>query len=466
MAARASEKILSGPVLRLQPDRRLVALTGEGSEAAIEEIVRRYRPALVRYARSIVGADRAEDVVQDSLAKAVPAIGAGVEELHLRPWLYTIVRNTGLNALRDAGPTHQQLDENHDGVEQPPQALERSEQMRSLVRELKGLPETQREALVKREMEGRSHDEIAADLGVSSGAARQLIFRARDALRAGLGSLVPMPLLRYLVEGGGDGGAVAVTTATGGGALAAKAAVAIVATGAVIGGGLAVRHAERHSHGSSPPPVSREAALPIAPAGSAGAAAGTGVAREVADQRREHGSHGSGEHEGDQGGEHRHRRDNGGDDNPGSSGTGNGGSSGSPGSDGRGDGDSSGEGSNLSGNDGGSHHGGDGDESHGGGGGGGGGGSGHDGSGGEAHSGGDPQAAETIDSDSNSGSGGGSSPGGPETSSESGSGSDGSGSGSSGADGGGDDSTSEASRDSGGGDGLSGVTDQQLKEER
>ncbi len=325
MAARASEKILSGPVLRLQPDRRLVALTGEGSEAAIEEIVRRYRPALVRYARSIVGADRAEDVVQDSLAKAVPAIGAGVEELHLRPWLYTIVRNTGLNALRDAGPTHQQLDENHDGVEQPPQALERSEQMRSLVRELKGLPEAQREALVKREMEGRSHDEIAAELGVSTGAARQLIFRARDALRAGLGSLVPMPLLRYLVEGGGDGGAVAATAATGGGALAAKAAVAIVATGAVVGGGLAVRHAERHSHGSSPPPVSREAALPIAPAGRRRRGGGSGPrGRRPASRARLPRIGWS--TRATKAGEHHHGRDNGGDDSPGSSGTGSGGS--------------------------------------------------------------------------------------------------------------------------------------------
>ena len=438
-------------MLRLQPDRRLVALTGEGSEAAMEEIVRRYRPALVRYARSIVGADRAEDVVQDSLAKAVPAIGAGVEELHLRPWLYTIVRNTGLNALRDAGPTHQQLDENRDGVEQPPQALERSEQMRSLVRELKGLPDAQRVALVKREMEGRSHDEIGAELGVSTGAARQLIFRARDALRAGLGSLVPMPLLRYLVEGGGDGGAVAVTAATGGGALAAKAAVAIVATGAVVGGGLAVRHAERRSHDSPAPLISREAALPIAPAGGADAAAG--AAREVADQRREHGSRGSDGHEGGQDRErhpsrHRGRDNGGGDGDPGSSGTGSGGPSGSPGSDDHGDSGSSGRGSNLSSGDGGSHHGGGG------------------GGGGESHSGGDSQTVETIDPSSNSGSGGGSSPSGPGISSESGGGSDGSGSGTSGTDGGGNDSTSEASRDSGGGDGLSGVTDQQSKEER
>ena len=68
--------------------------------------------------------------------------------------------------------------------------------MRSLVGGLRGLPGPQREALVKREMEGRSHEEIGAELGVSTGAARQLIFRARDSLRVGFGSLLPMPLLR------------------------------------------------------------------------------------------------------------------------------------------------------------------------------------------------------------------------------------------------------------------------------
>ena len=56
-----SDRILS-PALRVQPDRRLVALAREGSEPAVEEIVRRYRPALVRYAASIVPADRADDV--------------------------------------------------------------------------------------------------------------------------------------------------------------------------------------------------------------------------------------------------------------------------------------------------------------------------------------------------------------------------------------------------------------------
>ncbi len=184
-----SQRILAGPVLRTQPDQRLVVLAREGHESALEEIVRRHRPGLVRYAASIVPPDRADDVVQDSLARSLPEIGGGEDDLRLRPWLYTIVRNAALNQLRDAGPPHEQLDENYDGVEQPPQAMERRERMRSLVAGLRGLPEAQRKALVKREMEGRSHAEIGAEMGVSTGAARQLIFRARHALRASLGSL-------------------------------------------------------------------------------------------------------------------------------------------------------------------------------------------------------------------------------------------------------------------------------------
>ena len=118
--------------------------------------------------------------------------------------------------------------------------MERRERVRSLVAGLQGLPEPQRKALVKREMEGRSHAEIGAEMGVSTGAARQLIFRARHALRTGLGSLVPMPLLRHLAESS-DGSAVA---AVGGGTAVAKA-VALVAAGAVVTAGVEIQHGDR-----------------------------------------------------------------------------------------------------------------------------------------------------------------------------------------------------------------------------
>lgn len=273
MEARKPRERLLGPALRTQPDRRLVELARDGSEPAQEEIVRRYRAALVRYSGSIVGAAAAEDVVQEALAKATRALGRVDGELRLRPWLYAIVRNTALNHLRDAGPATEQLDEGYDGVEQPPQALERRERVRSLVGGLRRLPQQQREALVKRELEGRSHEEIGAQLGVSSGAARQLIFRARESLRVGFGSLLPMPLLRWLAEGGGDGPA-GVAASAGGGALAAKTAVAVFAAGAAVTAGVAIDHGA----GQRPEPAAGVRPAVVASAGGV-AAAGTAATR-------------------------------------------------------------------------------------------------------------------------------------------------------------------------------------------
>jgi RNA polymerase sigma factor (sigma-70 family) len=346
MDARTSRERLLGPALRTQPDRRLAALARAGSEPALDEVVRRYRAPLVRYAGSIVGAAAAEDVVQDALAKALPALAGSEGELRLRPWLYAIVRNTGLNHLRDAGPASEPLDENYDGVEQPPQALERREGLRSLVVGLRGLPRPQREALVKRELEGRSHAEIGAELGVTTGAARQLIFRARESLRVGFGSLLPMPLLRWLAEGGGDG-TVGAAAGAGGGALAAKAAVALIATGAAVTGAVAVHQAQ--SGRAGPQPKVSEARLPVA-SDDAGGSRPAGAAIETAEEsggRGDAGSTGPGPGRGEGGGEGR----GGGNSGPGSDeqgGSRHGGSSGSNnGSDGgggsqRGDGSSGG----------------------------------------------------------------------------------------------------------------------------
>ena len=60
---------------------------------------------------------------------------------------------------------------------------------------VQALPERQRSAILLREMEGRSYEEIATALGVSDGAVRQLLHRARNALRAAAASVIPMPLV-------------------------------------------------------------------------------------------------------------------------------------------------------------------------------------------------------------------------------------------------------------------------------
>jgi RNA polymerase sigma factor (sigma-70 family) len=219
--------------LRGAADERLVRLVREGREDAFEEIDRRYRSRLTAYAAGIVQRDRADDVVQEAFVKANDALTRGEAEVHLRPWLYRIVRNTALNELRDAPPPHEELDLEFDGVPQPPDIVARREQIAELTRSIKALPNQQRDAIVQRELEGRSHDEIAASLGVSAGAVRQLIFRARRGLRESIAALTPLP---------------------------AKAIVAIFAVSGTVATGVAVKDSiSHHGHHAAAATVSRSA---------------------------------------------------------------------------------------------------------------------------------------------------------------------------------------------------------------
>jgi RNA polymerase sigma factor (sigma-70 family) len=252
---------LAGVVLRCQPDSRLAALVRAGYGEAFEEIARRYGHSLTAFAGSIVPAHRAEDVVQEALVKAYRSLPKADPNLNLRPWLYTIVRNTALNDLRDER-SHERLDENWDGVPQPPEVAARRAELAVLFERIKGLPPQQREALVERELEGRSHEEIATAIGTTPGAVRALIFRARSALRDGAGLLIPVPVLRALMEAGpvetasgGAGLGGAATLTAGGGGVALKAGSAVVVGVLAIGSGIAL-HDRNHSH--------RDAAVAIA----------------------------------------------------------------------------------------------------------------------------------------------------------------------------------------------------------
>jgi RNA polymerase sigma factor (sigma-70 family) len=256
-AEQFAARIFMGPALRSQPDRRLVDLVRGGYDAAFEEIVRRYRRPLDRFAAAIVGG-RSEDVTQDAFSKALPALRGSEAEIELRPWLYRIVRNTALNDLRDRAPAAAELSETLPGARSAAAEVEAREELRDLMERLQALPETQRAALVMRELEGLSHEEIAAALGVSGGAARQAIFRARAALREGFGLLVPLPVLRVLADHAGEAGAAGGAIALGGGAL--KAGMATVLIAGAVGAGVAVEH--QRGDGSADPAAAEAAPLP------------------------------------------------------------------------------------------------------------------------------------------------------------------------------------------------------------
>jgi RNA polymerase sigma factor (sigma-70 family) len=251
MSANPVLRPLAGVALRAQPDSELVDLFRKGHERAYDEIVRRYRSALVAFAGAIVPKHRAEDVVQESLLRAHGAL-AGHNDIEVRPWLYTIVRNRALNSVRDER-VHEHLSEEFDGVPQPPDVLAGREALSGLVAGIKSLPDAQREALVQREMEGRSHEEIAAALGASPGAVRGLIFRARSALRNVSGFLVPSSFVQWTLAASGSG--VAGGVAAGGGAsLLAKAGLAATVGALAVGGGVAI-----HNHSGSTDVATAEA---------------------------------------------------------------------------------------------------------------------------------------------------------------------------------------------------------------
>lgn len=239
---------LVGPALRTQPDGRLVKLVREGYETAFEEIVRRYGTALRRYAAGIVGG-RAEDVTQDAFSKALLALRRDDKEIELRPWLFRIVRNTALNDLRDSPPSPRELAETIAGDGSPAEQLERREELVELIQRLQALPEPQRAAIVMRELEGLGHEEIAAALGLSGGAARQAIYRARRTLRDGFGMLLPVPLLKALLGATSASApveAAAGVAGAGGASVALKAATATVLIAGAVGAGVTVDRGHPH----------------------------------------------------------------------------------------------------------------------------------------------------------------------------------------------------------------------------
>lgn len=268
---------LARAVLRTQSDERLVALSREGREAAFEEIVRRYRPGLVAFAAVYAPFDRAEDVVQESFVSSWDALRRSTEEIRLKPWLYTIVRNRALNARRDARP-HGPLTDDLDGVRRPEDVVLTNEELGRVVAAVNALPEAQRQALVRSAIEGHTHEQIAAALDSSPGAVRQLIYRGRLAVRGGIGLVIPLSLVRALADaGGGEAAAAAVA----GGAAAAGAggasgltkltAVAVIGTIA-IGSGAAIKRSgnERSEAASAAQPSGAEVG-PSPSAGNAGA---------------------------------------------------------------------------------------------------------------------------------------------------------------------------------------------------
>jgi RNA polymerase sigma factor (sigma-70 family) len=173
------------PLLKLQGDPGLIAMVRGGNPGAFEVIVDRYQGRLLGFCRQMLrSTEDAEDVLQEVFVNAHRAMMADEREINLRPWLYRIARNRCLNHLRKPTADAQESMDMVPVVEAATTAekVHNREEFRQLLDDVGKLPETQRSALLLREMDGMSYEEIAATMETSVPSVKSLLVRARISL--------------------------------------------------------------------------------------------------------------------------------------------------------------------------------------------------------------------------------------------------------------------------------------------
>jgi RNA polymerase sigma factor (sigma-70 family) len=173
------------PLLRLQSDEKLIALVRRGHHGAFEALVQRYQPRLLAFCRHMLGSQEdAEDVLQEVFAASFNAICADDRPINARPWLYRIARNRCLNHLRRpqaAGQDSMDVFERDGGITTA-DTVHRREEFRHIVADVQELPETQRTALLLREIDALSYDQIAEAMDTTVPSVKSLLVRARVSL--------------------------------------------------------------------------------------------------------------------------------------------------------------------------------------------------------------------------------------------------------------------------------------------
>lgn len=245
-------------------EEELVAAAQAGNPEAFEVLFRRYRQAITGYVRASVRDEgRTEDIVQEIFFSAHNSLATLSHPRAFRTWLYQIAHNACLDEARrrrrndelilgwdEFPPPDERIVFHHRG---PDHQLSQKEELADLTQALGGLPPSQHEALVLREVEGMSYDEIGRRMQLSPGAVESVLFRARRGLKRAYSkaaALLPLPaFLRRAGSGEEASGAssfaaqaqstAAQLTTVGGDqavSLVHKAA-AVAAAVAVVGGG-------------------------------------------------------------------------------------------------------------------------------------------------------------------------------------------------------------------------------------
>jgi RNA polymerase sigma factor (sigma-70 family) len=156
--------------------------------SALDDLYRRHVGDVYRYTYAVLGnhAD-AEDVTQTTFVNALRALERGEEPQNPSNWLLVIAHNIVRQRWRQAATRPTEVELVHDVTDL---SGEDDVELEGLVRALQRIPPAQREALVMRELEGRSYREISELLGLTTSALETLLFRARRSLAEELENVV------------------------------------------------------------------------------------------------------------------------------------------------------------------------------------------------------------------------------------------------------------------------------------
>jgi RNA polymerase sigma-70 factor (ECF subfamily) len=175
-------------------DEQLVAKVQKGDRHSFDLLVLKYQHKVMSLVRRFVkDQSEAEDVAQEAFIKAYRAINSFRGDSAFYTWLYRIAVNTAKNALdaRKRRPgSDLDIDDAEDfafsdslRIDENPESLLASEDMHRIIEEtLAGLPEDLRRALMLREFDGLSYEDIASMMDCPIGTVRSRIFRAREAI--------------------------------------------------------------------------------------------------------------------------------------------------------------------------------------------------------------------------------------------------------------------------------------------
>jgi RNA polymerase sigma factor (sigma-70 family) len=175
-------------------DVRLPRFLRREAGVEVDRLYRRHSGEVLRYALLVLRSRTdAEDITQTVFLRALRAIERGEKVRTPRNWLIKITHNECRRLLA----TRKAVVELPDEIAVEPAEPGRAEELRLA---MAALPETQRQALVLRELEGRTYAEISQALDLSESAVETLIFRARRALREQIENAISCEEFAALLE--------------------------------------------------------------------------------------------------------------------------------------------------------------------------------------------------------------------------------------------------------------------------